>query len=146
MPWGISLVFLLSFLSHWIFCGYLQSFFLHCHWPRQSCLSHAKAPSSLWHGFSSSHLQSFLNFTFLPSGRHLLFPSTRWENLLTLLLPSSLSLSPPASQSFLNASFYPGYSSFWNLIPFSPRQASFCPGRSYSRTNSVPFSVHFGWF
>ena len=28
-------------------------------------------------------------------------------------------LSPPASQSFLNASFYAVYSSFWNLIPFS---------------------------
>ena len=35
------------------------------------------------------------------------------------MLPSGLSLSPPASQSFLNASFYPVYSSFWNLIPFS---------------------------
>ena len=34
-------------------------------------------------------------------------------------LPSGLSLSPPAYQSFLNASFYPVYSSFWNLIPFS---------------------------
>ena len=37
----------------------------HCHWPRQSCLSHAKAPSSLWHGFSSLHLQSLLVFAFL---------------------------------------------------------------------------------
>ena len=35
------------------------------------------------------------------------------------MLPSSLSLSPPASQSFLNTLFYPVYSSFWNLIPFS---------------------------
>ena len=35
-----------------------------------------------------------------------------------LLFPSGLSLSPPASQSFLNAAFYPVYS-FWNLIPFS---------------------------
>ena len=33
--------------------------------PRQSCLSHAKAPSSLRHGFSSSHFQSFLVFAFL---------------------------------------------------------------------------------
>ena len=41
------------------------------------------------------------------------------ESLSTLLLSSGLSLSPPASQSFLNASFYPVYSSFWNLIPFS---------------------------
>ena len=29
-----------------------------------------------------------------------IFPSTRWESLSTLLLPSGLSLSPPASQSF----------------------------------------------
>ena len=32
---------------------------------------------------------------------------------------SSLSLSPSASQSFLNTSSYPVYSFFWNLIPFS---------------------------
>ena len=55
----------------------------------------------------------------LPSGRHfLLFPFTRWENLPTPLLPSSISLSPSVSQSFLNASYYPVYSSFWNLISF----------------------------
>ena len=36
-----------------------------------------------------------------------LFPYTRCESLSTLLLPSNLSLSPPAYQSFLNASFYP---------------------------------------
>ena len=29
-----------------------------------------------------------------------------------------ISLSPFAYHSFLNASFYPVYSSFWNLIPF----------------------------
>ena len=51
-------------------------------------------------------------------GRHLLFPSIRWESLWTLLLPSSLSLSSAASQSCLNASFYRVYS-FWNLTPFS---------------------------
>ena len=33
--------------------------------------------------------------------------------------PSGLSLSPSAYQSCLNASFYPVFSSFWNLIPFS---------------------------
>ena len=60
------------------------------------------------------------SFPFLPFERHLLlFPSTRWEILSTLLLPSGLSLSPPAYQSFLNPSFYPVYSSFWSLIPFS---------------------------
>ena len=53
------------------------------------------------------------------SQRHLLlFPSTRWESLSTLLLPSGLSLSSPAYQSCLNASFYPVHSSFWILIPF----------------------------
>ena len=60
-----SLVLLLSLLSRGISCGYLQPLLIHCHWSRQSCLSHAKASSSLWHGFSSSHLQSFLVFTFL---------------------------------------------------------------------------------
>ena len=44
---------------------------------------------------------------------------TRWGSLSTLLLPSGRSLSPTAYQSCLNASFYPVYSSFWNLIPFS---------------------------
>ena len=38
---------------------------VHCRWLRQSCLSHAKAPSSLWHRFTSSHLQSLLDFAFL---------------------------------------------------------------------------------
>ena len=53
------------FLSRGISCGCLQPLLIHCHWSRQSCLSHAKASSSLWHGFTSSHLQSFLVFTFL---------------------------------------------------------------------------------
>ena len=70
-----------------------------------------------------------LYIPFLPSGRHLiLFPSIRWENLSTLLLPSGLSLSAPASQSFLNASFYRGYLES-NFI-LSPGHAGFCPGRS----------------
>ena len=61
-----------------------------------------------------------LRIPFLPSGRHLLlFTYTRWESLSTLLLPSGLSLSPPAYQSCLNTSFYPVYSSFWSLIRFS---------------------------
>ena len=61
----VSLVLLLSFLSRGISGGGLQSYLIHCHWPRQSCLSHAKAPSSLWHGFSILHLQSLLVFAFL---------------------------------------------------------------------------------
>ena len=41
-----------------------------------------------------------------------IIPIHKWESLLTLLLPSGLSLSPPAYQSFLNASYYLVYSSF----------------------------------
>ena len=48
-----------------------------------------------------------------------IIPIHKMENVSTLLLPSGLSLSPPAYQSCLNASFYPVFSSFWNLIPFS---------------------------
>ena len=59
----------------------------------------------------------------------LLLPSTRWESLSTLLLSSGLSFSPRASQNFLNASFYPVYSSFRSLIPISLRQADFRTGR-----------------
>ena len=73
-----------------------------------------------WIFFFTSSISPGVCISFLPSGRHLpLFPYTRWENLSTLLLPSGLSLSPPTYQSFLNASFYPVFSSFWNLIPFS---------------------------
>ena len=62
--WSLTRPFL-SFFSQGISCGCLQPYFIPCHWPRQSCLSHAKASSSLWHGSSSLHLQSFLVFGFL---------------------------------------------------------------------------------
>ena len=65
-----------------------------------------------------------------------IIPFTRWESLSTLLLPSALSLSPPAYQSCLNASFYPVYSSFWNQIPFS------LPARPVSALN-VLHSIKF---
>ena len=42
------------------------NFSVHCRWPRQSSLSHAKAPSSLWHGFFATQFQSFLVFAFFP--------------------------------------------------------------------------------
>ena len=69
---------------------------------------------------------------FLPSGGYLLkLSSLRWESFSALLLPSSLSLSPPASQSFLNASFYHVCSSLWNFNSIlSPFPAGFRPGRS----------------
>ena len=73
-----------------------------------------------WIFFFTSSISTGRCIPFLPSGRHLLlFPYTRWKSLSTLLLPSGLSLSPPTYQSCLNASYYPVYSSFWNLIPFS---------------------------
>ena len=55
----------------------------------------------------------------------------RWESLSTLLLPSGLSLSTRASQSCLNASFYPVYSSSWSLIPF------FLPARPVSELDGL---------
>ena len=48
-------------------CGCLQPLLVLRHWPRQSCLSHAKASSLLWHEFSSSHLQSFWSSHSFPS-------------------------------------------------------------------------------
>ena len=63
---------------------------------------------------------SWSSHSFPSIWKHLpLFPSTRRESLSTLLLPSGLSLSPPAYQSCLNASIYPVFSSFWSTIPFS---------------------------
>ena len=62
----------------------------------------------------------------------LLFPFTRWESLSTLVLPCGLSLSPIASQSFLNTSFILSRLLFFlesNSI-LSPRQAGFRPERS----------------
>ena len=120
MPCGVSLFLLLSFLSRGISCSCLQSYPIHCHWPRQSCLSHAKAPSSLWHGFTSLHLQAFLVFTFLSFHRKNIFhyshPQDGKASRLSCFLPASL--SPPAYQSCLTTSFYPVFSFFWNLIPF----------------------------
>ena len=65
-----------------------------------------------WIFFFTSSIFPGLCIPFPPSGRHLLFPSTRWESLSTLLLPSGLSLSLCAYQNFLNTSFFPVYSSF----------------------------------
>ena len=79
------------------------------HLPRSSMefLLHIFNLSWTLHSFPSIWKTSFI------------IPIPKWESLSTLLLPSGLSLSPPAYQSCLNASFYRVYSSFWNLIPFS---------------------------
>ena len=85
-----------------------------------------------WIFFFTSSIFPGLRIPFLPSGRHLpLFPYTRWKSLSTLLLPSGLSLSPPAFQSFFE-SIIPSRLLFFlesNSI-LSPRQASFHSGRS----------------
>ena len=67
------------------------------------------------------------------------------SSLSTLLLPSGPSLKPSAYQSFLNASYHLVYSSFWNLIPFSLPIRPVSAWTVNSRSNSVPFSIHFGW-
>ena len=60
-----------------------------------------------------------------------IIPIHKMGKLSTLLLPSGLSLSPPAYQSCFNASFYPIYSSFWNLIPF------FLPAKTVSALDGL---------
>ena len=55
------------------------------------------------------------------------------------MLPFGLSLSSPASRSFLNASFYPVYSCFWSLILFS------FPARPVSSLNGL-LSIKFCFF
>ena len=94
VPCGVSLVLLL-FLTCQISCSCLQPLLVHCHWSRQSCLSHAKAPSSLWHGFSSPHLQSLLVFIFLSFHLKDIFHYSHTQNgktsRLSCFLPAYLS-------------------------------------------------------
>ena len=72
-----------------------------------------------------------------------IIPIHKMESLSTLLLPSGLSLSPPACQSCLNTSFYRVYSFFLesNSI-LSPRQAGFRHSTlsSYERAFRLPTS------
>ena len=101
----------------------LQLFLLHCYWPRQSCLSHAKASDSFWHRFFSSHSQTLLDFAFPSFHLEDIFRYSHSEDgkasRLSCFLPANLSHLPPAYQSFLNASFYLVYFCSWNLIPYS---------------------------
>ena len=68
-----------------------------------------------------------------------IIPIHKIESLWTLLLPSGLSLLPPAYQSFMNASFYSVYFSFWNLTPFSlhARPVSAMDGSHYSAMEAM---------
>ena len=136
MPCGVSLILLLSFLSCGISCKCLQPLLLHCHWPRQSCLSHAKAPSSLWHGFSSSHLQPFLVFTFLFFHLEDIFHYSHSldgnASRLSCFFLAVWSISPTSCISKLFECIIPSRLLFFlesNSI-LSPRQVGFCPGRS----------------
>ena len=79
-----------------------------------------------------SHLENIL-YSHLQDGK---------ASRLSCMLPAYLSL---ASQSFLNASFYRMYFSFMSLIPFSLPAWPVPPWTFYSESNSVPFSVYFGW-
>ena len=133
MPQDVSLFLLLSFLSRGISCGCLQSYPIHCHWPRQSCLSHAKAPSSLWHGFSSSHLQFFLEFAFLSF--HLEDIFQYFHPQIKKPLDSPASFRPTSLTSCVSKLFERIILS--RLLFFlksnsilSPHQAGFRPGRS----------------
>ena len=73
-------------------------------------------------GFSSTHLQSLLVFTFLSFHLEDIFHYSHTQDgkasRLSCFLPAYLS-HLLRIKSFLNASFYLVYSSFWNLIPFS---------------------------
>ena len=63
--------------------------------PDKCCLSHAKTPSLLWHGFSSSHLQSLLVFAFLSFHLQDIFyyshPQNEKASRLSCFLPAYLS-------------------------------------------------------
>ena len=58
-PKEVSFLFCFPFFPTEFLVAASKSFLVHCHWPKQSRLSHNKAPFLLWRGFSSSHLQSF---------------------------------------------------------------------------------------
>ena len=64
-------------------------------WSRQSCLSYSKAPSSLWHGFSSLHLQFLLVFAFLSfhleDSFHYSHTQDEKDSRLSCFLPAYLS-------------------------------------------------------
>ena len=129
--------------SHWSFCSFFSPAEFLAAAPSLSSSTATGPDKVAYHllkHLPCSGMDFFFTFSislglripFLPSGRHLLlFPYIRWEILSILLLPSGLSLSPPAFQSCLNASFYPVYSSFWSLIPF------FLPVRPVSALNGL---------
>ena len=75
----------------------------------------------LWHGFSSSHLQFFLVFSFLffhLEDIYYSYPQDGKTSRLSCFLPAYFS-HLLRIKSFLNALFYRVYSFFWNLTPFS---------------------------
>ena len=134
MPCGVSLVLLLSFLFRGISCGCLQSYLIHRHWSRQSILSHAKASSSLWHGFPSSHLQSLLVFAFLSFHLEDIFYYSHTQDgkasRLSCFLPAYLSLTSCVSKLFERIILSRLLLFVESNSILSPRQVGFYPGRS----------------
>ena len=113
---------LFSFLPRSTSCGCLQPFPLHCHWPRQSRLSYAKASSSLWHKFSSPHLQSFLIFAFLSFHLEDIFYYSHTQDGEPLGSPASF-----RPTSLISCVFFTESNS---MLSLSPHQAGFHPGRT----------------
>ena len=85
------------------------------------------------------------------------FPSNWKTSSIDPIHKMGKSLDSPASfrpisltfciSKLFDASFYSVYSFFWNLIPFSlpARPVSALNVLLTRKSNSVPFSVHFGW-
>ena len=111
-----------------------KSYPIHRHWPRQSCLSHAKAPSLLWHGFTSLHLQSFLVFAFLSFHLEDIFHYSHTQDgkasRLSCFLPAYLSLTSCVSKLFERIILSRLLFFLESNSILSPRQASFRSGRS----------------
>ena len=119
-----------------------QLFPVHCHWPRQSCLSHAKASSSLWHGFSSSHFQSFLDSAFLSFNLEDIFyysyPQDGKASQLSCFLPAYLSHLLRLKAFLMHHSISSTLVSRVSFHSFS-LQGQFVPWMVYPRSNSLSF-------
>ena len=124
----------------------------HCHRSRQSCLSHAEAPCSLWHKFSFRHFQSFLVFA-IPSFLVFAIPSI-WKtcsiipvHIMKELLDSPVSFQPIfltscVSKLFERITLLRLLFSLESYFIHSPRQAYIKFWMVYSLSNSVFRSVH----
>ena len=117
----------------WILCGCLQPFLVHCHWPRQSCLSHSKASSALaWIFFfiSSISLGICISFPFIWKTSFII-PIHKMEKPLDS--PASfrpISLTSCVSKLFERIILSRLLFFLESNSILSPRQAGFRPGQS----------------